>query len=901
MSEQLLKKITDSDINPAETQEWLVAINDVLRTEGAERAQFLLAALAKQVGDTGFAIAAGFNPDFINTITAEEEPSYPGDLSIEQRIDAMIRWNAVAMVVRAGRVDSALGGHFGTGASALTLYEVGFNHHFRGPDFKHGGDLVYFQGHAVPLTYARSFLEGRLDGNTLDHFRREIGGHGLSSYPHPYVMPDYWQFATVSMGLGPLQGIYQAKFLKYLHNRGIQDTEARKVWVFCGDGEMDEPESMGGITIAAREKLDNLVFVVNCNLQKLDGPVVGNEQVCRLLANSFQGAGWNVIKVLWGSDWDPLFAKDTDGLLVKTMNETIDGEYQNYRANDGAYLREHFFGKYPDLKNLVKDRSDDDLISLHRGGHDPLKINAAYERAMNTNNGKPTVIIAMTIKGYGLPDIQASNNVHNIKKMSHEQLLAYRDHLQVPLSDQQAIDAEFYHPGDKSVEVEYMLARRKQLSGYIPTRRQQTDLSISIPKLDSSIFAPHLEGSHDREISSNMAYARIFTSLLKDKELGKRLVPIVPDECRTLAMEGLFPKIGLYSVVGQLYDPVDSGQLIYYKESKQGQIINEGLTEDGGACEFIAAGTSYSTSNCPMVPFYLYYSMFGFQRFGDLAWAAGDMRTRGFLVGGLAGRTTLPGEGLQHCDGQSHVLASTIPNCVTYDPTWGYEIAVIMQHGLHRMLELQEDVFYYITVMNEKYAQRAMPKGSEQGILKGLYPVQKAKPSKAKNKPKHHVQLLGSGAIMLEVLAAAVLLKDDFNVDADIWAATSFNELRKEALDVQHWNLHHPSEQAKIAYVSECLAPTQGPIIAATDYMKIYADQIREFLPGKHYRVLGTDGFGRSDTRTQLRNFFEVDRRYIAYAAIKSLVDSKEMSTAVAIEAMEKYGINPEKSNPVKL
>ena len=901
MSEQLLKKITSSDINPAETEEWLAAINNVLLHQGVERAQFLLGALIKQIGDTGFAIAAGFNPNFVNTITTEEEPPYPGDLSIEHRIEAMIRWNSIAMVVRAGRIDNDLGGHFATGVSALTLYEVGLNHYFHGPDFKNGGDLIYFQGHAVPITYARSFLEGRLDTKYLDRFRQEINGHGLSSYPHPYVMPDYWQFATVSMGLGPLQGIYQAKFLKYLHNRGIQDTAGRKVWVFCGDGEMDEPESMGAITIAAREKLDNLVFVINCNLQKLDGPVTGNDQICRLLSNSFQGAGWNVIKVLWGSEWDPLFAKDGDGLLVKTMNETIDGEYQNYTANDGAYMRERFFGKYPQLKNLVKDRSDVDLLALRRGGHDPLKISAAYARAEQASDGKPTVIITMTVKGYGLPGIQASNNAHNIKKMSDQQLRAYRDHLQLPLNDQQASAAEFYHPGKNSIEVEYLLAQRKKLSGFIPTRRQQADLPITVPKLNSLIFAPHLEGSHDREISSNMAYARIFTSLLKDKVLGPRLVPIVPDECRTLAMEGLFPKIGLYSVVGQLYDPVDSGQLVYYKESKQGQIINEGLTEDGATCELIAAGTSYSTSNCPMIPFYLYYSMFGFQRVGDLAWAAGDMRTRGFFIGGLAGRTTLAGEGLQHCDGQSQVLASTIPNCVAYDPTWGYEIAVIMHDGLRRMVEQQEDVFYYITVMNEKYVQPTMPKGVEPAILKGLYLAQKAKLSKAKNKQQYQVQLMGSGTIMLEVLAAATLLKNDFNVCADIWAATSFNELRKEALEIQHWNLHHPSEQAKTAYVSECLLSTKGPIIAATDYMKIYADQIREFLPGKNYQVLGTDGFGRSDTRAQLRNFFEVDRRYIAYAAIKSLVDTGEMAVEIAIEAMEKYGIDPEKSNPMKV
>jgi len=900
MGEKLFDKITNADINPAETQEWLAAINDVLMIEGVERARFLLQALVKQVGDHGFAIAAGFNADFINTITVEEEPAYPGDLAIESRIDALIRWNAAAMVVRAGRVDSELGGHLATGASTLTLYEVGFNHYFRGPKFKNGGDLIYFQGHAVPIIYARSFLEGHLTLQQLENFRREVSGVGLSSYPHPYIMPDYWQFATVSMGLGPLQGIYQAKFLKYLQNRGLQETTGRKVWVFCGDGEMDEPESMGALTIAAREKLDNLIFVINCNLQKLDGPVVGNDRVCSLLANSFHGAGWNVLKVLWGTKWDPLFDKDSDGLLIKAMNETVDGEYQNYKANDGAYIREHFFGKYPRLQQLVKEMTDTELLSFRRGGHDPLKVNAAYARATQLQNGKPTVVIAMTTKGYGLADIQASNNAHNIKKMTNEQLLAYRDQLQLPISDEKALEAQFYHPGNDSPEVEYMLDRRNTLSGFIPARRQTADLSISVPDIDAPIFASHLQGSNAREISSNMAYVRVFTSLLKHQEIGKRLVPIVPDECRTLAMEGLFAKIGLYSVVGQLYDPVDSGQLVYYKESQQGQIINEGLTEDGATCQLIAAGTAYSTSNCPMIPFYLYYSMFGFQRVGDLAWAAGDMRTRGFFIGSLSGRTTLPGEGLQHCDGQSHLLATTIPNCVTYDPTWGYEITVIIQDGLRRMLEEQEDVFYYLTVMNEKYLHPPIPKGKavQRGIIKGLYCLQEAKLSKGK-KPRYRVQLLGSGAIMLEVLAAAELLKQDFNVDADIWSVTSFNELRRDALDIQHWNLHHPSEPAKTAYVSDCLLPTTGPIIAVTDYMKLYADQIRQFLPQKTYIVLGTDGFGRSDTRSQLRHFFEVDSGYIAYAAIKGLVDTGDMPVATVNEAMQKYGINPEKVNPL--
>lgn len=894
MSDNLYQQIMSEDFNPAETQEWLAAIDNVLQTDGSQRAHFLLKTLASRLGDSGFAIAAGFNPDYVNTILPEEEPDYPGDVELEGRIRAIIRWNAAAMVVRAGKVDSTLGGHLATYASSSTLYEVGFNHYFRGADFKQGGDLVYVQGHASPGIYARSFLEGRLSESQLEHFRREIGGEGLSSYPHPYLMPDYWQFPTVSMGLGPLQGIYQAKFLKYLHNRGLQDTEGRKVWVFCGDGEMDEPESMGAITIAAREKLDNLVFVVNCNLQKLDGPVTGNDQIVSLLANSFHGAGWNVIKVLWSSRWDSLFEQDQDGLLVKLMNETVDGEYQNYKANGGQYVREHFFGKYPKLLDLVKDWSDVDLARLRRGGHDAAKVNAAYDRAMKLNNGKPTVILAMTVKGFGLLDIQGSNNAHNIKKMTEEQLLAYRDRLNLPISDADVKDVKFYHPGENSPEVKYVKERRQALQGYLPARRQKADQSIPVPPLTDKIFSQHLEGSGDRDISTNMAYARIFTGLLRDPEIGKRLVPIVPDECRTLAMEGLFSKIGIYSPVGQLYNPVDSGQLVYYKESKDGQILNEGLTEDGATCEMIAAGTSYSSNNYQMIPFYLYYSMFGFQRVGDLAWAAGDIKMRGFFIGSLAGRTSLSGEGLQHLDGQSHIQASIIPSCRTYDPTWGYEIAVLMQNGLQRMLQEQEDVFFYITVGNEKYIQAPMPAHVKpEQIIKGLYCY-------SQFNPKAQVQLLGSGGIFLEVLAAAALLQKDYGITANIWSALSFNELRREALDVTRWNLFHPESTAKQAYITQQLGPTTGPIIAATDYMKIYADQVREFLPHKQYTVLGTDGYGRSDTRTALRDFFEVDSRYIAYAAIRSLVDTGVLAASVATDALKRYKINADKPNPLQ-
>jgi pyruvate dehydrogenase E1 component len=902
MNDELLKKINATDINPAETQEWLAAIDNVLAADDPERAQFLLAQLAKRVGDTGFAIASGFNPDFINTITPEEEPTYPGELEIEQRLRDMIRWNAAAMVVRAGKIDPSLGGHLATYASSATLYEVAFNHYFRGTGFKNGGDLIYFQGHAAPGMYARSFLEGRFDEQHLANFRREIGGHGLSSYPHPYLMPDYWQFPTVSMGLGPLQAIYQAKFLKYLHHRGLQDTAGRKVWAFCGDGEMDEPESTGALTIAAREKLDNLIFVVNCNLQKLDGPVTGNDKVVNLLANSFQGAGWNVIKVLWGSRWDTLFNNDVDGLLVKAMNETVDGEMQNYTANDGAYIRERFFGKFPKLQTLVKDIADDDLLRLRRGGHDPLKVNAAYERAMNLNNGKPTVILAMTIKGYGLLNIQASNNAHNLKKMNVEQLKHYRDKLNIPIADDKISEVPFYHPGKNSPEIQYMLERRQQLSGFVPMRREKTDTIIMVPSLQNDIFASQLTGSNGREISSNMTYIRLLTNLLKDKEIGKRLVPIIPDEGRTLGMEGLFPRIGLYSVQGQLYEPVDSGQLIYYKEDKTGQIINEGITEAGSMSEWLAAATSYSSNNYPMIPFYLYYSMFGFQRIGDQAWLAGDINARGFMIGSLAGRTSLAGEGLQHLDGHSHVLASTIPSCVTYDPTYGYEIAVIIQDGLRRMLQQQENVFYYITVSIENYVQPAMPAGDNvaEAIIKGLYLFQPVS-AESYDAASPQVQLLGSGNILLEVLAAAELLKNDFGIAAQVWSATSFNELRRDALDVQHWNLYHPESTPKTAYLTEMLGPTEGPIIAATDYMKVYADQVREFLPNKNYVVLGTDGYGRSDTCEALRNFFEVDQYHIAYVAIKALVDSGALPKEKAVEALKKYKINSDKPNPINV
>jgi pyruvate dehydrogenase E1 component len=869
------------DINPSETVEWLSALDSVIREEGNPRAAFLLKTLASRFQDKGFLISRGFDPNAVNTIAVEEEPQYPGDLEIEQRIRYILRWNAAAMVVKANRLDSSLGGHLATYASSNVLYEVAFNHYFRGQGFKNGGDLIFYQGHASPGMYARSFLEGRLSEAQLDHFRREIGGKGLSSYPHPYLMQDYWQFPTVSMGLGPLQGIYQARFLKYLHNRGLQDTEGRKVFVYCGDGEMDEPESTGALTIAAREKLDNLVFVVNCNLQKLDGPVVGNDNIVNLLAGTFEGAGWNVIKVLWASQWDKLFEKDTEGLLVKALNETVDGEFQNFSANDVSYLRNHLFNKFPELATWAETIPDVDLTDLRRGGHDPVKVNAAFDRAVKINNGKPTVILAMTVKGFFLEGIQHSNNAHNIKKMTDDQLKDYRDRLSIPIPDNKISEVPFYHPGKNSAEVNYMRECREKLSGFLPARRMESDTAFTIPALDSDIFGPHLLGSIDRELSTNMAYIRVLSSLLRDKTIAPRLVPIVPDECRTLGMEGLFSKLGVYSVKGQLYDPVDSGQLVYYKEEKKGQILNEGITEAGGMSSFIAAGTSYSMNNYDMVPLFLYYSMFGFQRIGDLAWAAGDAMTRGFLLGSLSGRTTLAGEGLQHMDGHSLILSSIIPNCISYDPAFYYEIAVLMREGLYRMLEKKESVFFYITMGNEKYLHPPMPEGAAEGIVKGLYRFSFDK--------KSQLQLIGSGAILCEVIKAAELLKTDFGVSADVWSAPSFTELRREALSVQQDNLFSPDKKAKLSYVESCLMPTTGPIVVATDYMKIYGAQIQEFLPGKRLVSLGTDGFGLSDTREALRDYFEVDANHIAYAAIKALVDEGTLPKTKAVEALKKY------------
>ncbi|MGD9592212.1 MAG: pyruvate dehydrogenase (acetyl-transferring), homodimeric type, partial [Candidatus Berkiella sp.] len=776
--------------------------------------------------------------------------------------------------------------------SSATLYDVGFTHFWRGLDSPCGGDLIYIQGHTSPGIYARSFLQGDISEEQLVNFRREVNHHGLSSYPHPWLMPNYWQFPTVSMGLGPLQAVYQARFMKYLEERDLIPKTDRKVWCFCGDGEMDEPESLAGLSLAGREGLDNLIFVINCNLQRLDGPVRGNGRIIQELEGAFLGANWNVIKVIWGSGWDPLFAADRSGLLLRRMEEAVDGDYQNYKAKGGAYTREHFFGAYPELKQLVAHMSDEDVWRLNRGGHDPRKVYAAYHQAVH-HKGQPTVILAKTVKGYGLGTAgEAMNIAHNTKKLGHEELLAFRDRFHIPVTDEMVEKVSFYRPPENSPEIQYLKKCREKLGGTLPKRRQQATQTLSVPSL--SAFDAQLQSSGDREISTTMAFVRILTHLVKDKEIGKYVVPIVPDEARTFGMEGLFRQIGIYSSEGQKYKPVDADQVMYYKEAKNGQILEEGINEAGSFCSWIAAATSYSTYNQTMIPFYIYYSMFGFQRIGDLAWGAGDSRARGFLLGGTSGRTTLNGEGLQHQDGHSHILCSTIPNCVSYDPTFAYELAVIIHHGLQRMIAKNEDVYFYITLMNENYHQPAMPENVTDGIIKGMYLF-----SKAKKENNLHVQLMGSGAILREVIQAATLL-EEFNISADIWSVTSFNELRKEALSIDRWNLLHPNQTAKKSYFQTLLEPTKGPIIAATDYMKLYADQLTPFID-RHYRCLGTDGFGRSDTRETLRHHFEVDRYYIAYTAIKTLVDEGALKADVAASALEKFKIDAQKASPVDL
>ncbi|UJP01579.1 MAG: pyruvate dehydrogenase (acetyl-transferring), homodimeric type [Nitrosomonas sp.] len=878
------------DIDPQETQEWLDALDSVIANAGGERAHFLLEKLIEKARRSGAYLPYSATTAYINTIPTGKEARSPGDNAIEHRIRSYVRWNAMAMVLRANK-NTNVGGHIASFASAATLYDVGYNHFWHAPCETHGGDLVYVQGHSSPGAYAYAFLSGELSQEQLDNFRQETGGNGLSSYPHPWLMPDFWQFPTVSMGLGPLMAIYQARFMKYLGSRGLVNTDGRKIWAFMGDGEMDEPESLGAIPLASREKLDNLIFVVNCNLQRLDGPVRGNGKVIQELEGAFRGAGWNVIKVIWGSYWDPLLAKDTKGLLQKRMMECVDGEYQNFKARDGAYVREHFFGKYPELLEMVATMSDDDIWRLNRGGHDPHKVYAAYAAAAK-HTGQPTVILAKTIKGYGMGEAgEAQNITHQQKKMGTTSLKAFRNRFGLDIPDDKIDEVPYLTFAENSPELTYMRERRKALGGTFHRRKTRAQ-ALQVPPL--SAFQALLKASGEgHESSTTMAFVRILNILVKDKQIGRHVVPIVADESRTFGMEGMFRQLGIWSSSGQLYTPQDADQLMYYKEDKHGQILQEGICEAGAMSSWIAAATAYSTHGIQMIPFFIFYSMFGFQRIGDLAWAAGDMRCRGFLLGGTAGRTTLNGEGLQHEDGHSHVVASTIPNCVAYDPAFAYELAVIIQDGLRRMYQEQEDIYYYITVMNENYTHSEMPPGAEKDILKGMYLFSET--SASENEPR--VQLLGTGTILREAIAAAEILEQDYAVHADVWSVTSFNELRREALAVTRWNMLHPEQPAKESHVKNCLNGRKGPVVAATDYMKIYADQIREFVPGR-YRVLGTDGFGRSDTRQKLRHFFEVDRFYITVAALKALSEEGKITQQQVTQAIEKYGIDPEKSNP---
>ena len=876
------------DIDPQETQEWLEAIDAVLANEGTERAHFLLETLIDKARRSGAYLPYNPTTAYVNTIPTHLQQRLPGNPDMERRIRALIRWNAIMTVLRANEKSPGVGGHIASFQSAATLYDVGFNHFFRAASDQFGGDLIFFQGHSSPGVYARAFLEGRLTEEQMDNFRQETGGHGLSSYPHPWLMPDFWQFPTVSMGLGPLQGIYQARFLKYLHDRGIADTSDRKVWVFCGDGEMDEPESLGAISLASREKLDNLIFVINCNLQRLDGPVRGNGKIIQELESDFRGSGWNVLKVIWGSYWDPLLAMDKDGLLKKRMEECVDGEYQNFKAKGGAYTREHFFGKYPALKEMVAAMSDQDIWRLNRGGHDPHKVYAAYAAATQ-HKGQPTVILAKTVKGYGMGDAgEAQNTTHQQKSMDIASLKAFRDRFDLPLSDEQVESLSFYKPPADSPEMVYMAERRAAMGGSVPARRRRGN-ELIVPEL--SAFENMLTATGEREISTTMAFVRILSTLVRDKQIGKYIVPIVPDEARTFGMEGMFRQLGIYSSAGQLYEPQDNDQVMFYKESKDGQILEEGINEAGAFSSWIAAATAYSVTGTQMIPFYIFYSMFGFQRIGDLAWAAGDSRARGFVLGATAGRTTLNGEGLQHEDGHSHLMSATIPNCVSYDPTFGYELAVIIQEGMRRMVQNQEDVYYYITLMNENYSHPEMPKGTETGILKGMYAFSK---SKAKG-PK--VQLMGSGVILREVIAAAELLEKDWGVSPDVWSVTSFTELRREGLDAERWNMLNPEKKPRLSYVAECLAKSEGPVISSTDYMKSFADQIHNFVP-QRFVSLGTDGYGRSDSREALRSFFEVDRYYVVLAALKALADEGGLPASKATEAIKKYKIDANRPNP---
>ncbi len=880
-------RVLPQDLDPVETREWIDALKQVVEIEGPERATFILMKLIEQARRLRVPMPPVVNTPYANTISLADQPSFPGNPEIEARISAIVRWNALAMVVRANRAHPELGGHIATYASSADLFEVGHNHFFRAGQ---SGDCVYFQPHSAPGVYARAFVEGRLTEENLNNYRQETGGKGLSSYCHPWLMPDFWQFPTGSMGLGAITAIYQARFIRYLEHRGIKPADDRKVWCFVGDGEMDEPESLAGLSLASREGLDNLIFVVNCNLQRLDGPVRGNSSIVQELEGLFGGAGWNVIKVMWGSDWDPLFARDTDNIILKRLHETVDGEFQKYAATDGHFNREHFFNKYPELQSLVSHLSDEDIDRLKRGGHDPVKIYAAYHAAVN-HRGRPTVILAQTKKGYGMGHWgQGKMTAHQQKKLESDAVLAFRDRFALPISDDDVENLRFYLPEKDSPEMKYLHAQREKLGGYVPARAQKAD-ALPVPSLDA--FSKLLGGTGDREQSSTMVFVQMLSTLLRDKEFGKYVVPIVADEARTFGMQSLFRQIAIYSPFGQLYEPEDKDELLYYKEAKNGQILEEGITEAGAISSWLAAATSYSAHGVPMLPFYIFYSCFGFQRIGDLVWAAGDSRARGFLLGATAGRTTLSGEGLQHEDGSSHLLFSTVPNCVAYDPAFGYEVITIIQDGMRRMLEAQEDVFYYVTVMNENYAHPAMPEGAEQGILKGMYRIRQ---SEAK-KPKAAAQLLGSGAILREVLAAAELLENDWQVSADVWSVTSFTELRRDGMTVERDNRYNPERDPQLSWVEQCLNETSGPIIASTDYMRTVADLIRTWVP-RRYVTLGTDGFGRSDTREKLRDFFEVDRHHVVIATLSALADEGSIERKQVGEALKKYGITTGRPNP---
>ncbi len=879
----------DQDQDPSETREWLDSLVAVVRHQGQARAGFILKQLLERATTAGIELPDAITTPFRNSIPTSREKRMPGDLFMERRIRSLVRWNALAMVMRANQNNAGIGGHIATFSSAATLYDVGFNYFFRGASGDHLGDLIYFQGHSSPGIYARSFLEGRLSEDQLDHFRQEVGGKGLSSYPHPWLMPDYWQFPTVSMGLGPIQAIYQAHVMRYLSARELVARGDRRVWAFLGDGECDEPEALGAIGLAGREQLENLIFVVNCNLQRLDGPVRGNGKIIQELEGVFRGAGWNVIKVVWGRMWDPLLERDQTGLLQKRMDEVCDGELQNYKFNGGGYTREHFFGKYPELTELVKNLSDDDIMYLNRGGHDPYKIYAAYAEAVATK-GKPTAILAMTVKGYALGSAgEGTNDTHSLKKLDIDSLKKFRDRFGVPVPDDQLAQVPYYRPPADSPEAAYLRERRAALGGFIPARRA-TFTPLAMPELE--LFARQLETTGEREISTTMAFVRMLSVLVRDKTIGGRVVPIVPDEARTFGMEGMFRQLGIYSAAGQHYVPHDAGQVMFYKEDKKGQILEEGISEAGAMSAWIALATAYSHYDLPMIPFYIYYSMFGFQRVGDLAWAAGDIQARGFLIGATAGRTTLNGEGLQHQDGHSHLLASTIPNCRSYDPAYSYELAVIIQDGLRRMYQERENCFYYITTMNENYVHPALPKGAEAGIIQGVYLFEQGRKTKLK------VQLMGAGTILNEVRAAAEILREQFKVGADIWSLTSVNQLARDGQAALRWNRRNPTAKPRVPYLTAQLSGRTGPVVVATDYVKACGEQLRAFVPGD-FHVLGTDGFGRSDTRAQLRHFFEVDRYHIVAAALHALAQRGEFPAAALVAALASLGIDPAKTDPV--